>query len=173
MRRASAEAADKAAMELSSSFAQKVPKLPHIKKNGRIYPELIFLRLFCVFFCVPTLENEHHPLPEKDISSSKCQKTSIWLIEIIGAKRTRLCGRGRGSRGSAEGSQGTWDMTSKSPYFDSKIWIWLFDVFLSLTPKNSSWIKGKNCHEIQQVMVLIHSVDLGEFRTSEDIPFHG
>ena len=75
VRRASAEAADKAAMELSSSFAQKVPKLPHIKKTWQKISWVDFFEvILCFFFCVPTLENEHHPLPEKDISSPNVRR---------------------------------------------------------------------------------------------------
>lgn len=159
VRRASAEAADKAAMELSSSFAQKVPKLPHTKKHGRRYHELIFCRYFCVFFVflqVYSWKLNITPFQKRTFHLPNVGKTSIWLwsllIEIIGAKCARLCGRGRGSRGSAEGSQG---------------------VFPSLTTQKLLSDQGKkNNHAIHQVMVLIHSVDLGKFRTSEDTPFH-
>ena len=138
MRRASAEAADKAAMELSSSFAQKVPKL-HAKKHGRRYGQLIFCRF--LFLGVPPWKLSIIPFEKRTFHLPNTRKTSIlgvvvFLLEIIGAKCTRLCGRGRGSRGSAEGSQGTWDMTSKFT-LTLKVECVFFDAFVSLTAKNS------------------------------------
>lgn len=176
VRRASAEAADKAAMELSSSFAQKVPKLPHIKKTWQKISWVDFFEvILCVFFlCSHPGKWTSSPSRKGHFIFQMSEDLHLVAVFVDWNYRSqtyavmRLWPRQQRKR----------RRKSRNVGHDFKVtifWLWnlAFDVFLSLTPKNSSWIKGKNCHEIQQVMVLIHSVDLGKFRTSEDIPFHG
>ena len=80
VRRASAEAADKAAMELSSSFAQKVPKLPHIKKTGEVFILGIFFFFLGDFFSFfgPLVPWSSNPLVPWSSRPPSSRRLIVW-----------------------------------------------------------------------------------------------